>query len=177
MSATRPPLSTTTGAAVPSRSIATTTITPHATSPLGMALQLAADPTRWRPHLDFDPDRRYYRRLLAQEHREAWLLTWLPGQGTDWHDHGDSGGAFVVLQGVLVERTAVHGLVRATRHIHRPSASRTFGADTIHRVSNEGPDPAVSLHVYAPRLEVQHDYANEDGILRRIATRRAGRDW
>ena len=82
-------------------------------SPLRTALRLAADPSRWRPHVDFDPDRRYYRRLVADEHHEAWLLTWLPGQGTDWHDHGGSGGAFVVLQGALVEGTAVHGLCAA----------------------------------------------------------------
>jgi hypothetical protein len=47
----------------------------------------------------------------------------------------------------------------------------------VHRVTNEGSDPAVSLHVYAPRLVVQHDYAAEDGILRPVATRRAGEDW
>ncbi len=152
-------------------------ITTPRPSPLTTALRLAADSARWRPLVDFDPDRRYFRRLVADEHHEAWLLTWLPGQGTDWHDHGGSGGALVLLQGALVERTAVHGLVRGSRQIHRRGGSRAFGPDHVHRVTNEGPDPAVSLHVYAPRLEVQHDYANDDGILRRISTRRAGRDW
>jgi quercetin dioxygenase-like cupin family protein len=151
--------------------------TPPRPSPLATALRLAAEPARWRPHVDFDPDRRHFRRLVADEHHEAWLLTWLPGQGTDWHDHGGSGGALVLLQGALVERTAVHGLVRGTRQIHRRGSARAFGPDHVHRVTNEGPDPAVSLHVYSPRLQVQHDYANEDGILRRIATRRAGQDW
>ena len=146
-------------------------------NPLGTALRLAADPSRWRPHLDFDPDRRYYRRLVADEHHEAWLLTWLPGQGTDWHDHGGSGGAFVVLQGSLVEATAVHGVVRGTRRIHARGVAHGFGPDYVHRVTNEGSDPAVSLHVYAPRLLVQHDYVAEDGILRPVATRRAGDDW
>ena len=146
-------------------------------SPLRTALHLGADPSTWRPHVDFDPDRRYYRRLLADEHCEAWLLTWLPGQGTHWHDHGGSAGAFVVLQGVLVEGNAVHGVVRGPRHLHRRGVAHAFGPDHVHRVTNEGPDPAVSLHVYAPRLEVQHDYVSEDGILRRIATRREGDDW
>jgi mannose-6-phosphate isomerase-like protein (cupin superfamily) len=146
-------------------------------SPLRTALHLAADPSRWRPHVDFDPDRRYYRRLLADDRHEAWLLTWLPGQGTEWHDHGDSAGAFVVLQGALVEGTAVHGLVRGTRHLHRRGVAHAFGPDHVHRVTNEGPDPAVSLHVYAPRLELQHDYVSDDGILRRTATRREGADW
>ena len=31
------------------------------------ALRLAADPSRWLPLVDFDPDRRYYRRLVANE--------------------------------------------------------------------------------------------------------------
>jgi predicted metal-dependent enzyme (double-stranded beta helix superfamily) len=147
------------------------------TSPLRTALRLAADPSRWRPHVDFDPDHRYYRRLLADAGHEAWLLTWLPGQGTGWHDHGGSGGAFVVLQGVLVEGTAVHGIVRGTRQVHGRGVAQGFGPDHVHRVTNEGPDPAVSLHVYAPRLEVQHDYLSDDGILRRVATREEGRDW
>ena len=57
----------------------TTTAAPAATppslapSPLRAALRLSADPSRWRPFVDFDPDRRYYRRLLADEHHEAWL--------------------------------------------------------------------------------------------------------
>ena len=82
-----------------------------------------------------------------------------------------------MLQGALVEGTAVHGVVRGTRHIHRRGVAHAFGPDYVHRVTNEGPDPAVSLHVYAPRLEVQHDYVSDDGILRRIATRREGDDW
>ena len=57
-------------------------------SPLRTALRLAADPSRWRPHLDFDPE-----------------------------------------------------------------------------------------HVYSPRLEVQHDYVSDDGILRLVATRHEGEDW
>ena len=61
---------------------------------------------------------------VADEHHEAWLLTWLPGQGTDWHDHGGSAGAFVVVQGALVEGTAVHGVVRGTRRIHRRGGAR-----------------------------------------------------
>ena len=145
--------------------------------PLATALRLAADDALWRPALDFDPERRYYRRLLADEHHEAWLLSWLPGQGTDWHDHGGSAGAFVVVQGSLVERTARHGVVRGLRRVHRPGGGDEFGAQYVHRVSNDGPDPAVSLHVYAPRLTTQRDYVADDGILRLLRTRAAGADW
>ncbi|KRE62451.1 cysteine dioxygenase family protein [Nostocoides sp. Soil756] len=147
--------------------------TTSTTSPLGTARRLAADDALWRPHLDFDPVSRYYRRLLADGAHEAWLLTWLPGQGTPWHDHGGSAGAFVVLQGVLVERTARHGLVRGIRRIHTRGASHAFGPEYVHRVTNEGPDPAVSLHVYAPRLASMTDYDEHDGILEAVATRTA----
>ena len=150
---------------------------PRAASPLATALRIAADDALWRPALDFDPDRRYYRRLVADEHLEAWLLTWLPGQGTDWHDHGGSAGAFVVVQGSLVERTARHGIVRGLRRVHVRGGGDEFGPDHVHRVTNEGPDPAVSLHVYAPRLTTQRDYVAHDGILQPLRTRAAGGDW
>lgn len=157
----------------PRTSTPTTPTASPATSALGTARQLAADDALWRPHLDFDPVARYYRRLLAGGDHEAWLLTWLPGQGTPWHDHGGSAGAFVVLQGALVERTARHGVVRGTRRIHGRGASHAFGPEYVHRVTNEGSDPAVSLHVYAPRLAAMTDYEDRDGVLEAVATRTA----
>lgn len=153
-----------------------TTATPGS-SPLTTARRLATRDELWRPHIDFDPAARYVRRLLADGDHEVWLLTWLPGQGTPWHDHGGSAGAFVVLQGALVEQTAAHGLVRGLKRIHRRGASHGFGSEYVHRVTNEGPDPAVSLHVYAPRLDRMNDYADDDGVLRLVDARRAGADW
>ena len=147
------------------------------TSPLTTARRLAGADELWRPHVDFDPSSRYYRRLVADGDHEVWLLTWLPGQGTPWHDHGGSAGAFVVLQGALVEQTAAHGLVRGLKRIHRRGASHGFGPEYVHRVTNEGPDPAISLHVYAPRLERMNDYADRDGVLELVEARVAGDAW
>ena len=70
------------------------------------ARRLARQRTLWQGLVDFDPISRYYARLHADADHEAWLLTWLPGQGTPWHDHGGSAGSFVVLQGVLTEEVA-----------------------------------------------------------------------
>jgi predicted metal-dependent enzyme (double-stranded beta helix superfamily) len=161
-------------------SLPSTTASPSTsplTSPLTTARRLAAHDDLWRPHVDFDPTARYYRRLLADGDQEVWLLTWLPGQGTPWHDHGGSAGAFVVLQGALVEQSAAHGLVRGLKRIHRRGASHGFGAHYVHRVTNEGPDPAISLHVYAPRLERMNDYIDRDGVLERVDARAVGADW
>ena len=53
-----------------------------------------------------DPAHRWYQRLLREDDQEVWLLSWLPGQRTGFHDHGRSAGAFTVVQGCLRERTA-----------------------------------------------------------------------
>lgn len=142
-----------------------------------LARRLAADDALWRPHLDFDPAQRVTRRLLADDDHEAWLLTWLPGQGTGWHDHGGSGGAFVVLQGTLLEAVAPEHRVRALRRVHRRGGWQGFGAEHVHDVRNDGPDPAVSLHVYGPRLTVMRRFEEVSGVLHHVSTEREGADW
>ncbi|MCU1538192.1 MAG: putative cysteine dioxygenase [Humibacillus sp.] len=147
------------------------------------ARRLAGDRSLWSHLVDFDPISRYYARIVAEEGYEAWLLTWLPGQGTDWHDHGESAGSFVVLQGELTERLAsaagADGARRADAAVaqHRPGEQRTFGRGYVHQVSNHGPDPAVSLHVYAPRLTVMTTYDLSGRTLRPNLLQEKGIDW
>lgn len=71
-------------------------------------------------------------------------MSWLPGQQTDSHDHGDAAGAFTIVSGILTE----HVLHRGTTLSLSPGQSRVFGPGYAHQVRNLGPDPAVSLHVY-----------------------------
>ena len=63
----------------------------------GLVLDLAASPQHWLHLVRYDPARRWYQRLLREEDREVWLLSWLPGQQTGFHDHGSSAGAFTVV--------------------------------------------------------------------------------
>ena len=116
-------------------------------------------------------------RIAADEHSEAWLLTWLPGQGTDIHDHGGSEGAFVILRGTLSEWTPGGLRSRGRTRRLRGGEVRPFGAQHVHRVRNDAPEPAISLHVYAPRLETMTRYAHVAGCLVPLATDRAGADW
>jgi predicted metal-dependent enzyme (double-stranded beta helix superfamily) len=150
------------------------------------ARTLARQRSLWQDLVDFDPVTRYYARVVAGDDHEAWLLTWLPGQGTPWHDHGGSAGSFVVLQGVLTEevagyRTAVDldDVRRATGPGIRLTSGdqRTFGTRHLHRVTNQGPDPAVSLHVYSPRLTAMTNYHEVDGVLEVVEESTAGVDW
>jgi len=126
------------------------------------------------PRPRFDPHERWYTRLVAADDHEAWLLTWLPGQATDLHDHGGSAGAFTVLQGRLTEQTVD---VRLTGRGYGPGATRHFGPHHVHRMVNAGTVPAVSVHVYSPALTRMTRYELVDGVLRALAVQRAGADW
>lgn len=150
------------------------------------ARRLARQRTLWAGLVDFDPITRYYARLHADHDHEAWLLTWLPGQGTPWHDHGGSAGSFVVLQGTLTEEVAGHRSAADLEDVRRaagpgalltPGDQRSFGTRHLHRVTNAGSDPAVSLHVYAPKLTVMTSYRDVDGILHVDEHAAVGVDW
>ncbi len=138
---------------------------------LALARRLAADPARWPATLHFDTADRWYTRLTDAGGHEAWLLTWLPGQQTGWHDHGGSAGAFLVVSGRLRE-DSLAGSRRLTT-----GGGRRFGARHVHSVVNDGALPAISLHVYAPALTSMTRYEMVNGTLRALTTERAGADW
>lgn len=146
-----------------------------------IAKHLAGQVDFWRPLLHIDADRRWYTRLTTGDGWEAWLLTWLPGQGTDLHDHGGSAGAFTVLSGELQELTPAPIGANPTRmasRVLRASQVRAFGARHIHQVIGVGDTAAASLHVYGPALAVMNRYIMDDERGPVIAvTERAGQDW
>ena len=144
-----------------------------------IALGYAADPHAWPVRPCFDPEQRWYHRISRTHDHEAWLLTWLPGQGTDLHDHGGAAGAFVVLSGELTETTVTGGALRArlTDQVITARRPRSFGARHVHQVHNAGPEPAVSLHVYSPALVEMRRYELDRGLLRLAAVELAGRNW
>lgn len=119
--------------------------------PVRVALAYAAERERWRDLLRYDPDERYSALVDSTEGQEVWLLGWLPGQHTDLHDHAQSSGAFTVVSGNLTETVARRSPDgRAVTELHALTAgqSRVFGPGYVHQVRNDGPDPAISIHVY-----------------------------
>jgi Cysteine dioxygenase type I len=163
----------------PAAPAAAKTLAPMALAQL--AVGLAAQPEIWRPLVHVDPDRRWYTRLQVGAGWEAWLLTWLPGQGTDLHDHGGSSGAFTVLSGELQELTpaptGADPTHLAARVLHSGQV-RSFGASHIHQVTGVGDSVAASLHVYGPALTVMNRYELDPERGAVIAsTERAGQDW
>ncbi|WP_433335093.1 cysteine dioxygenase [Spirillospora sp. CA-294931] len=117
-----------------------------------LAGALAAEFHEWMPRVRLSPDGRWYERLHQDDDHEIWLISWLPGQSTGLHDHGGSAGAFAVALGELQERD-----LGTTRTVV-PGTPRSFGADYIHEVGNVSTAPAISVHVYAPRLTTMNRY-------------------
>ena len=157
------------------------------TSVAALAAALAAAEQHWLPLVEHRAESRWSAPLpraaaadvldpslhgdLARA--QVWLLSWLPGQGTDLHDHGGSAGAFAVVRGTLSEAVgAREGATGLTA-----GRVRHFGPHHVHRVTNSGAEPAVSVHVYTPRLTVMHTYRVEGRVLVRTGTERAGVDW
>ena len=137
---------------------------------------VAADPDRWRGPVRFEAAQRWFRRLELADDYEVWLLSWLPGQSTGFHDHGRAAGAFAVAQGAVSERTVPGpGRVR-----HRPFAAgrvRSFGSRHVHDVVNDFAGPAVTVHAYSPPLTAMRRYELTTSGLVHVATDRAERDW
>ncbi len=148
--------------------------------PISLAMRLAAHPERWRPLLDYSTDTRWYRLLERTEAHEVWLLSWLPGQDTDLHDHGPASGAFAVAAGTLTERVVAAKPGRSPVEVTRELVTgrcRAFGPHYVHQVTNTDTIPAVSVHVYTPALAVMNRYRAEPQVLRHLAVEQAGVDW
>lgn len=54
---------------------------------------------------------------------------------------------------------------------------RAFGTKHIHRVTNNGVEPAVSVHVYAPALVEMTTYAEDGSQLLQLNSQLVGVDW
>jgi predicted metal-dependent enzyme (double-stranded beta helix superfamily) len=120
---------------------------------------IAASPALWRPLVQFRAGHRWYHRLEHSDPAyELWLLSWLPGQETGFHDHGEAAGAFAVADGELLESTARPGRREIASRSLAAGAVRSFGPAYLHDVRNAGDRPAVSVHAYSPALSLMRRY-------------------
>ena len=149
-------------------------------SPLELARlvsAVASQPARWQPTVRFDPARRWFARLELTTDLEVWLLSWLPGQGTGFHDHGAAVGAFTVAQGELTERTVPAGRAVAASQVLAAGQARPFGPAHVHDVVNTSAAPAVSVHAYSPPLTAMRRFELTAGGLVHTSTDSAEAGW
>ncbi len=136
--------------------------------------RFADRPDLWRSRVTFHSGERFYVRLEQDDDHEVWLLTWLPGQQTGFHDHGESSGAFTVVSGRLTETAVAAGRPEQAGHALTAGGGRSFGPHYLHDVRNDTTEPAVSIHAYSPPLSSMRRFAvADDGTLRVTAEERS----
>jgi cysteine dioxygenase type I len=135
----------------------------------GAARWIAARPELWQGLVEHHPEQRIYRELLHDDHLAVWLICWLEGHDTGFHDHDGSAGAVVVAEGELREERLRIGAPPEARAFG-PGDLFDFGPSDIHRVLHAGRGgPAVSVHAYSPPLRRMGSYVVEEtGALRRL---------
>lgn len=132
---------------------------------------VAASQADWLTRVRLNPAGRWYEQLHIDDTHEVWLISWLPGQETGFHDHGGAAGAFTVVLGALQESRLVGA--SAGGHVMakpiRPGAARSFGPRYIHNVRNTAAASlAVSVHAYSPPLSTMTRYElTTSGLVRR----------
>src|SRR5450432_1223626 len=112
---------------------------------LANIVSLFASSDAWIDKVRLRAEGRWYERLYHGPDYDIWVISWLPGQSTGFHDHGASSGAFVVAAGILEE----HRPGERTHVIH-PGKPRAFGPDYAHDVRNTALEVAISIHAYSP---------------------------
>jgi len=124
-----------------------------------------------------DPEGRWYEQIHMSGSFEVWLMSWLPGQSTGFHDHGSANGAFSVVWGALEERVVSRSGTGAVERSVTQAVVRAFGPHYIHDVRNTSPDSvAVSIHAYSPPLTAMARYELTAGGLVVTATETEA-DW
>jgi hypothetical protein len=135
----------------------------------GLVGRIAADRAVWCPLVDLDVEHRHFAQLWRDDHVDVWVISWMNGHDTGYHDHDLSRGAVAIVEGELVEERLVIGAAPRQRR-YRAGESFDFDASHVHRMHQTGDGPAVSIHAYSPPLWRMGAYAIEtDGALRRTS--------
>jgi hypothetical protein len=120
------------------------------------------------PFIDYDAEKRWHQRIYRDHRVDVWLISWLPTQGTQLHDHGGSAGAFTVVSGVLDEASYVAATGDLRDRRRGPGQGAAFGPHYIHDVRNLGAGPAVSVHAYSHPLISMNYYDVQDATLQHL---------
>jgi predicted metal-dependent enzyme (double-stranded beta helix superfamily) len=135
--------------------------------------RLAARPADWIARVRLNTAGRWYERIHLDDSHEVWVISWLPGQATGFHDHGGSSGAFAVVWGTLMEHRVI-GAAAPGQVIAKPvgaGGSRSFGPRYVHDVRNAATSAvAVSVHAYSPPLPDMTRYDLTPGGLVKLDT-------
>lgn len=129
-----------------------------------LVAEIAADRASWEHHVRQGvPEDRWYVRLSWAEDVEVWLLGWGVTHDTQLHDHGDSRGAFHLVEGRLDEERAGDDGRLVTRRL-TPGDTTGIERGDVHNVVSPGPTRSLSIHAYSPPLTHMTYYETKDGL-------------
>ena len=136
---------------------------------IALARSYADDPSTWAHLVRTDAERRACQLLHEDPEVTVWLLCWMPGQETGFHDHDGAAGAVAVVGGRVVEQRLRLGGPARRREVGVGDAF-SFSGSVIHNVGHAAGTPAVTIHAYSPKLVRMGAYEiDDDGELRRQA--------
>lgn len=134
-----------------------------------LVADIAADPELWEGLVHHDPGQRHFALPHHDVEVEVWVVSWMPGHDTGFHDHDGSAAAITVTRGEIREQRLAVG---------RANVDQRFGAgqtlvvrpSDIHRVQHAGAAPSVTIHAYSPPLTRMGQYeVGPNGTLQRHA--------
>src|SRR6478736_6287839 len=91
-----------------------------------VAGRIGAERGIWEPLVRVDGERRRFELIYEDERMDAWVLSWMPGQGTGFHDHDISSVGLSVASGCVREDLMVYGREHQSRSL-RPGDTRQGG--------------------------------------------------
>jgi hypothetical protein len=119
---------------------------------------------------------RWFVRLHSDDDLDVWLISWVPGEATELHDHAGSLGAMTLLSGALHESRWAGDRLRRRRLTAGDQAAFPLG--WVHDVTwaptvAKGPQsPTLSVHAYSPQLTAMSYYEiTPRNTLRRTRTK------
>ena len=124
-----------------------------------IAIAIRDRPELWEPLLVIDPTHRRYRLLYEDERTDIWVLCWMPGQSTGFHDHDISDVGLAIARGMVVERQ-LQLPTGATALELRPGDTRRGPAGYVHSVAHGEDEPLMKVGQYR---------VDPHGVLRRDA--------
>src|SRR4051794_41824824 len=74
-----------------------------------LVTRIAAQPETWRGLVRHDTPERHFEQLWRDDSVDVWVITWMNGNDTGFHDHDVSGGAVAVVEGELIEERLLLG--------------------------------------------------------------------
>ena len=105
------------------------------------------DSKDWKSYIKYD-NTKYYRNLVySSENYDIYIMTWLPKQYADFHNHTKSGCLMKILSNNLIEYRKYNNSIY--KNVLNENDINYIDSDIgIHKIYNDSEKSSMSLHIY-----------------------------